>query len=314
MKSIKTTSITVAVSILLSLLMIAAVAACSAVREEPTPAPDDQQAQATTEPTEAPTAEPTAEPTQEPEETPDPRIPDEEWFVDRSWQYAELANQTFGYCFSKDQREVDKAGSISDWYIVRFKTDENDELMCVFDYSSDDGEWQLNERTIRTDLSEEALETLSGQYRPWNECAEEVPLTGLEIRVTADELEAAGCHLSGGELTEEDLASISRYRAELLAAQYVDCPEDNMFRCYEADVSELGPVTRSGDEYLQGFLLIVRPVEPRCFSLQYADVGCNILGDEWGEDAGWFSIYFQVSTVVEADGSFTLTTWCTSGD
>lgn len=308
MKSIKTTSITVAVSILLSLLMIAAVAACSAVREEPTPAPDDQQAQATT-------AEPTAEPTQEPEETPDPRIPDEEWFVDRCWRYAELANKTFDYCFTRDQREVDKAGSISDWYIVRFKTDENDELMCVFDYSSDDGEWQLNERTIYTDLSEEEIEELSGRYKPWNECAEEVPLTGLEINVTADELEAAGCHLSGGELTEEDLAAISRYRAELLAAQYVGCPEDNMFRCYEADVAELGPVTKRGNEYLlQSFLLIVRPVEPRCFSQRYADVGCNILGDEWGEEAGWFSIYFQVIITVEADGSFTLTTGCNTGD
>ncbi|GEM_PF-3971959 len=278
-----------------------------AVPAEATVTPTGETVSETPAPDQTPAPTPSAAPTA----TPKPESPLDEWFVEECWSLAELANEVHGYHFTREQYTLDDYGSSA---YLTFFTDEGDRILCAFDKVY--GEYSLYDHMIYTDFTEEEFAELFGRYKPIDQCVEEIPLAGYAVNVTAAEIEAAGYHLNGTELTDENLRVLAQYRADILTSQYMNASEDNALRCREAYSRGFRIKRLTGSEEA-GFIcwssLALRPVDPRFFSNYYSDVGCSILGYDAGEYAGWFSFGFQVLIKIEADGSFTLSTACISG-
>ncbi|MBR6006270.1 MAG: hypothetical protein IK064_01435, partial [Clostridia bacterium] len=241
--------------------------------------------------------------------------PDEEWCLEQCWQYAEFANQVHGYHFSRDRYEYRHYSFDSQCYFI-FSTEENDQLYCVFGPSWKKGVWHFEYNDIYTEpMSEEEWARIAEQYKPYAACEEELSISARNINVSRAELEAAGYILNGDELTDENFAIIAQYRADQIVARFVNAPEDNFLRCYEAYA--VNPRVEhhwvSNSEVSVFFSFATRPVEPRMFSIRFGDIGCGVLGEDAGEYAGWFSFGFQVMVHVEQDGSFTMSTGSIGG-
>ena len=286
--------------------------------ESPTP-------EASAEPTPAPEITPAPTETPEPTPAPTPEPPSEEEqrrMIDDAGRIAQKANEVQGFAFDLSSAEIRPWGPGS--VLIVLSSSDGDELWCFYDnWESDSGEWTYSYSNFNPgeegmqkeyDCAYEGLDTVdrnklytrSLKETHW-ELYDEVN-GGLKYTVlTREELEQAGVELDG---TNEDYVRIAAYCGRLFVEKYVNCSEDNVFRCYEA-------VCTGATVYSLPFLpglgthlsdtvcsagYVFRPVYPRIFSSEYGDVGVGFADS--GEYSGWIGFSSNVHIRKTADGNY----------
>ncbi|GEM_PF-6325928 len=230
--------------------------------------------------------------------------PDESWFVDQAWRLAELANQVHGYHFTKELHGFRLSEDGTAYLNFYTENEEEGYIACFFNKDSAFADWSLVNNFIYAECYGRLASYGSTEIRMYDNW----------INVTAEQIEAAGYHLNGNGLTFENIAVIAQYRADLLAAEYVNAAATDPQRCYAAHAEAMPQgYLSSNTDYLREFCIYIRPVDAPLFSYLHGDCECTVLGDDAGEYAGWFSLPFQVLINVESDGSFSMCTACITG-
>gem|GEM_PF-1054834 len=294
-------------------------------------------------PTPAPTPEPTLipkpilppkpTPTSEPP-TPTPiPLTDEakDALAEKAWQTARYAND---YGFDLDPGSWDfKQESEWNTEFVRITfSSERGEVWCWLRLR--DGEWTPAGNEIFPSQTEwpdeyerifgdmlnrprrELIERSVAEFHPWyDENGEQ----GLNFQsVTPEELAAAGYALTGD--AETDYLLVSRYAADQHATQYVNCSEDNVFRCYEAGGYDPKlnyiPFIPEGTMWSYAESVVnfaYRPVNPCIFINDRVDIGCRIWDDSHPEYKGMVGFTLKCAIKKNTDGSYNYAFNCGSG-
>lgn len=185
------------------------------------PGPDAPEVKVTDAPTAGPTEEPTEGPTAGPTAIP---LPDGEWMLNEAWPYAELANETYPFNYTRESAKVMR--DTADCCKVVF-TDGDGPSLCVNFYYDAYGEWYVAGK----DFFPSEAPDLTGLDLEFPELS----LLFSDVTVTAEELAAAGYTPDG---SMNDYIEVARVLARRVTDTYTGAPESSAFHCLEADPGE----------------------------------------------------------------------------
>ena len=288
--------------LLASILLLSAFACCSNGQDAETPAPEDQQAQATAEPTAAPTAEPTAVLTPTPIPEPEPTAaPDtaETGLIEAAWPIAEKLGEV-------NNQQFDKAGAAvqSNTYSadVSFPSVTFPGEMLVITVEKDEyGNYKADPWSAYVEPAEWAADGLHAQYGPEVIGAKHDELANARITVTADEIRASGCTAEIG--SEAYMEAAAALYGEKLAEYYRgSLTEDTPFCCYDARFVFAQESAIHQDSYDVVIAFRVRDILPFSYLFSYGPTYCN--GTYYPGYEGWLVGSTLVHVDLAPDGSF----------
>ncbi len=237
--------------------------------------------------TSGPTKEPTSGPTEE------TNAPTNEWLLDEARKVASRVLDVHGVMFDLSEGRIIRANEQWGEMAVSFSNEEKHVHINVYFFKNEEGEWYT---CIKNCLL--GFENID-EPDPDKFEADMAAIGWPNGTVTAGELESSGFILAG----EDDFNTVAAYAAQLAARAFVECSEDNYFRCWESAVVEIG--VNTFDPNTHTVRIALRPVNDRYFMLGYEDIFwdlCEVPGKE--EYNGWFSIFMNIVVSKNADGSY----------
>lgn len=293
-------------AMLLATLLLLSTFACGGDQKIEAPAPNNQQAQASTEPTTEPAAVPTPgttlEPTIAPTLEPSATMPPDEWFIEHALSLLSRVAAVHGM-------ELDRATAIvrnpypdSAPYIeveCRESAGGAGFLVVLFRDGSGGYSLQPDAGTVKivnadeNPYSEEYLRELANDY------------LGGGLTVTPEEVLASGCTATDGD---EFLSAVGMLMQEKLAERFLTAPGDSPIGLYEIRCYGCSRDNAVDGRYWMGFAVRAKDVSglanfvtDNYVVIDYEDdVGCF----------GWILFQGSVDIAENPDGSMTCGDFC----
>lgn len=229
------------------------------------------------------------------------------WYLEKAWEYAELANRLYGFNFQKDNWTA-SIHALNPH--IRFNASENEAVktqLAVYFDSDYDGKLhkEVRDAWLHSGSSGRPANYEDLTDEEWQALVSEVKPEGT-FTITREMLAEAGYTLDGinGGL---DYIKIAEFIAKRKAALLTGCSDNNPEHCIEAEIDYVSPV--DGDTYFDdhpdlnpfSYQLFVRPSHAHAF------ISCNdsveILAADDEAHPGWLVIGFSI-TIADADGAW----------
>ncbi len=165
-----------------------------------------------------------------------PTVPDDEWFIERAWPYAQAANETLDLGFERSRASVGMKYAVEPRFrIVSFPSTNGWAVLDVTFLYGNDGQWNIEySGVINTAWLADGVDTseLDGRIK---RAFKELDLESLRsVTLTPDDLRSAGIPADG---SEECYLGIMEYLAGLRCERFLNCSDDNPLKCLEAAVT-----------------------------------------------------------------------------